>query len=207
LKVKICGIKSLEAARNAVECGADALGFVFADSKRKITVEAAKNIINEIPEKIWKVGVFVNEKPHSIKETAMKAGLTHIQLHGDEDPALYKELSLPIIKSIPASSTETIQNIHSIKAEYVLLDSPPNQYRGGNGTSFDWDKAEGIGKSNAKIILAGGLSPDNVQLAIRKIQPYMVDVSSGVETNGEKDPKKIRDFIVNAKRAEEEDGK
>lgn len=206
MKVKICGIMSIEAAMHSIECGADALGFVFAESKREITVEAAKEIIRELPEKIWKVGVFVNKEPHAIKEIAVEAGLTHIQLHGDEDIELFKEIGYPIIKSVPAVSKETVQSIHTVAAEYLLLDSPPNQYRGGNGTRFDWDHAAGAGKSFGNIILAGGLTPDNVQIAIKKIQPFMVDVSSGVETNGEKDPQKIRGFILNAKMEEEEDG-
>jgi phosphoribosylanthranilate isomerase len=204
LKVKICGIKSVEAARHAVESGADALGFVFAESKRKITSEDAKRIIEALPGDIWKVGVFVNENPQTIKKVSMTAGLTHIQLHGEESPDDYEEIGLPIIKSASIASNEDVKLIDSLKVPYILLDSPPGKYKGGNGSTFDWNAVEGLGNSKANIILAGGLSPANVQEAISKVKPLMVDVSSGVETDGEKDFAKIKEFIKRAKRIEED---
>ncbi|MGA9226943.1 MAG: phosphoribosylanthranilate isomerase [Mesobacillus sp.] len=204
MKVKICGIKSLEAAKYAVEQGADAIGFVFAKSKRKITSMGAREIINELPAAVWKVGVFVNEDAETILQTAKTAGLTHIQLHGDEKMEPYKKIDIPIIRSVSVSSGEDLTRIKTLKTEFVLLDSPPEKFYGGNGMSFDWDLAEGIGASRQNVILAGGLNADNVQAAINKIQPFMVDVSSGVETDGQKDLLKIREFIYKAKRIEEE---
>lgn len=204
MKVKICGIKSLEAAKYAVEQGADAIGFVFAKSKRKITSMGAREIINELPAAVWKVGVFVNEDAETIFRTAKTAGLTHIQLHGDEKMEPYKKIDIPIIRSVSVSSGEDLTRIKTLKTEFVLLDSPPEKFHGGNGMSFDWDLAEGIGASRQNVILAGGLNADNVQAAINKIQPFMVDVSSGVETDGQKDLLKIREFIYKAKRIEEE---
>lgn len=206
MKVKICGIKSLDAAKCAVEHGADAIGFVFAESKRKITPMEAKEIIKELPVAVWKVGVFVNEEAETILQTAMASGLTHVQLHGEEEMDAYEKINLPIIKSASISPGEDITRIKTVKSEFVLLDSPPEKFCGGNGTSFDWGLVEGIGASRPNIILAGGLNADNVWAAIKKVQPFMVDVSSGVETDGKKDLAKIRDFIYKAKEAQEEYG-
>ncbi|MEH7884853.1 phosphoribosylanthranilate isomerase [Bacillus sp. JJ1609] len=204
MKVKICGIKSLEPAKYAVEHGADAIGFVFAKSKRKITPLEAKEIIKELPAAVWKVGVFVNEEAETIVQIAKTAGLTHIQLHGEEKMEAYENIDFPIIRSISVSSGEELTSIKTLKAEFVLLDSPPEKFHGGNGMSFEWDLAEGIGASRQNLILAGGLDAENVQVAINKIQPFMVDVSSGVETDGQKDLSKIRNFIYKAKQTEEE---
>lgn len=204
MKVKICGIKTVEAASHAVENGADALGFVFAESKRQITVLQAQQIIAHVPAQVWKVGVFVNEDAATIKQVAETAGLTHIQLHGDEVPADYRSIGLPLIKAVSVKSPGDLEKIDDIEADYILLDSPPAEYRGGNGSSFDWDLAIVLGKSNTNVILAGGLDSVNVSKAIAKVNPLMVDVSSGVETNGEKDLTKIKDFINNAKNEGEE---
>lgn len=204
MKVKICGITSLESALFAAESGADALGFVFANSKRHITPERARDIIKELPSMVWKVGVFVNEDAETVQHIAKFAGLTHIQLHGQEKPEEYAELKLPIIKSISVFVKEDIEKTESLMADYLLLDSPPGKYVGGNGVAFDWNLAHTTDELQKSIILAGGLTPENVSKAIRMINPYMVDVSSGVETAGIKDPSKIRTFIANAKRKVEE---
>ena len=204
MKVKICGIRTVEAAQHAVRCGTDALGFVFAESKRQVTALEAKQIIDALPEHVWKAGVFVNEDAAKIKKIAEAAGLTHIQLHGDEVTDDYRLIGLPLIKAISVKSTEDLEKLEFIKADYILLDSPPAEYRGGNGLSFEWDLARTIGKSDTKVILAGGLDAGNVSKAIAKVNPLMVDVSSGVETNGEKDLTKITAFINNAKNEREE---
>jgi phosphoribosylanthranilate isomerase len=204
MKVKICGIRTMEASQYAVQSGTDALGFVFADSKRKITALEAKRIIEALPEHVWKVGVFVNEDAAEIKRIAETAGLTHIQLHGDEVPDDYRSIELPLIKAVSIESSEDLEKIDTIKADYILLDSPPAKYRGGNGSRFEWDLAKAIGKSKTNIILAGGLDPENISKAIVKVNPLMVDVSSGVETNGEKDLSKIKAFIKTAKNEGEE---
>jgi phosphoribosylanthranilate isomerase len=204
MKVKICGIKSVEAARRAVENGADALGFVFADSKRRLTFLQAQQIIAHVPAHVWKVGVFVNEDAALIKQIAETTGLTHIQLHGEENPDGYRSIGLPLIKAVSVKSLEDLREIDTINADYILLDSPPEEYRGGNGSSFEWDLAKAIGRSKSNIILAGGLDSENISKAISKINPFMVDVSSGVETNGTKDLEKIKIFIHNAKNKGEE---
>ena len=205
MKVKICGVKTVEAASQAVGCGADAIGFVFAESKRQITVLQAQQIIADIPGHVWKVGVFVNEGAAAIKQIAETAGLTHIQLHGDEKPDDYRSMGLPLIKAVSVKSKEDLEKIKDIDADYILLDSPPAEYRGGNGSSFEWNLAIALGKSRSNVILAGGLNSLNVSTAIAKVNPLMVDVSSGVETNGEKDLVKIKEFINNAKKSEEEE--
>ncbi|WLR56786.1 phosphoribosylanthranilate isomerase [Mesobacillus subterraneus] len=205
MKVKICGIKTERAACHAVENGANALGFVFAESKRQITALQAKKIIEELPDYVWKVGVFVNEDASMVKEIAEKAGLTHIQLHGDENPDDFKSIVLPLIKSQSVRLHEDLIEVGKIEADYILLDSPPGKYRGGNGSCFDWEQANHYGHLKSNVILAGGLDPENVSLAIAKVKPFMVDVSSGVETNGEKDLQKIKEFINNAKKSGEEE--
>ncbi|MBT2639515.1 phosphoribosylanthranilate isomerase [Bacillus sp. ISL-39] len=204
MKVKICGIKTVEAASHAVENGADALGFVFAESKRQITVLQAQQIIAETPAHVWKVGVFVNEDAAKIQQIAATAGLTHIQLHGDEVPGDYRSVGLPLIKAVSVKSPGDLEKIGEIEADFILLDSPPAEYRGGNGLSFEWELANALKNTSTNVILAGGLDSVNVREAIAKVNPLMVDVSSGVETNGEKDLVKIKGFINNAKKSGEE---
>jgi phosphoribosylanthranilate isomerase len=199
MKVKICGISNVETAKAAVEYGADAIGFVFAESKRRISVEKAKEIISHLPNEVFKVGVFVNETKDNIEEIASLVGLTHIQLHGDETPALSESLSLPVIKALSISDYECLKAVHEFPCEYILLDGPKGKYRGGNGLSFDWTIINSYDFKDKKIILAGGLHEDNVEVAAKKINPFMVDVSSGVETDGIKDLRKIKSFITTAK--------
>jgi phosphoribosylanthranilate isomerase len=204
MKVKICGIKSMGVALHAVNEGADALGFVFAPSKREITPEHAKDIIKELPKETWKVGVFVNETPERISEIADAVGLTHIQLHGEEKVCLYKGTGKTLIKSVSVRSEADIAKVREVESDYILLDSPPGLYKGGNGTSFNWSLATKL-KASKNILLAGGLNAENIKQAIQTVQPYMVDVSSGVETDGEKDPNKITAFIKEAKRIREDE--
>lgn len=203
MKVKICGIMDVEAGLYAVENGADALGFVFAESKRKITPELAKEIIKQLPEHVLKVGIFVNEKPEVIMEIANQTGLTHVQLHGDESPEDCEALSIPVIKALSIGTIADLGKIDQYSCDYVLLDSPKGKYRGGNGVKFDWSLLTGIESNGKKIILAGGLNPENIAEAIGIANPYMVDVSSGVETDGKKDLGKIQNFLARAKRREE----
>lgn len=194
MKVKICGITDRETAKAAVEFGADAIGFVFAESKRKVSEMQAAEIISSLPQSVMKVGVFVNADCETIMGIAEKAGLTHIQLHGDETPDFCRTIPLPVIKGM--SGTENIQNY---PCDYYLLDGPKGKYYGGNGVPFDWKIVDGKIDAGKKIILAGGLNEGNVLQAIEIVKPYMVDVSSGVETNGVKDLKKIERFINIAK--------
>lgn len=179
--VKICGVKTEGAVRVAVEAGADAIGFVFADSSRRIDVKTAKRLRRHIPESVRVVGVFLDPTLEEV-ETALTSGMTDIQLHRRTLPLeAFRRFGLPIIEA----GRET-------EAEIVLLDAPVP----GSGETLDW---ETLGRPSRPFWLAGGLDPDNVATAIQIVRPDGVDVSSGVETNGEKDLEKIRAFIRRAK--------
>jgi phosphoribosylanthranilate isomerase len=194
--VKICGITSTEMAKKVAEAGADMIGFVFAPSKRQITLKEAAIITRALPPSVKTVGVFVNESIAKMQAISELTGLDYIQLHGDEAPSVAKKLRTKVIKSFPADSlcSKIKETRHY---DFILIDSPAGKYRGGNGRTFDWKLAKNVPKQN--VILAGGLTPENVQQAIDIVQPAGVDVSSGVETDGVKDPEKIRKFIQNAK--------
>lgn len=199
MQVKICGITDVATALGAVQAGADALGFVFARSKRKISPEAAKKIIEALPKTTQKVGIFVNEKKETIEEIAAFTGLTALQLHGDEPPKFCRQFSLPVIKALSIKEKKDLERIDLYPCKYILLDSPRGKYHGGNGVNFDWDMVSGTSFPDKLIILAGGLTEDNVLEAIHKVKPFMVDVSSGVETAGKKDLDKIQRFIQKVK--------
>ncbi len=192
--IKICGITSVEIAKLAEEAGATMIGFVFAESSRKVTPEVARTITRSLSSKIKTVGVFVNEEKEVIEEIASFAGLDYIQLHGDESPAFAQSITKPVIKafSIDHVSDEILQ---TYPAEFFLIDSPGTTYRGGSGNTFDWSRLEGRDFDREKFILAGGLHAGNVRAAIEATRPRGVDVSSGVETMGKKDPEKIISFI------------
>ncbi|MBT2689327.1 phosphoribosylanthranilate isomerase [Bacillus sp. ISL-47] len=207
MKVKICGIRDIKTALSAIESGADALGFVFAQSKRRIDPEEAGKIIHQLPEDLLKVGVFVNETKETIEKIVEIAGINVIQLHGDETPEFSCGFSLPVIKALSVGSAEDLSKLDEYSNEYFLLDSPKGKYRGGNGVSFDWSILNENLLLGKKIILAGGLNPENVAEGIKAASPYMVDVSSGVETEGKKDLGKIKRFIDEAKSMEKEEVK
>ncbi|EJR32794.1 MULTISPECIES: phosphoribosylanthranilate isomerase [Bacillus cereus group] len=200
MKVKICGITDMETAKRACEYGADALGFVFAESKRKITPKRAEEIIQELPANVLKIGVFVNESVEVIQKIADECGLTHVQLHGDEDNYQIRRLNIPSIKSLGVTSESDMKNAQRYETDYILFDSPKEKFHGGNGKTFSWELLGHMPKElRKKTILAGGLNALNIEEAIRTVRPYMVDVSSGVETEGKKDVEKIKQFIIKAK--------
>ncbi|MBD8073248.1 phosphoribosylanthranilate isomerase [Bacillus cereus] len=200
MKVKICGITDMETAKRACEYGADALGFVFAESKRKITPKRAEEIIQELPANVLKIGVFVNESVEVIQKIADECGLTYVQLHGDEDNYQIRRLNIPSIKSLGVTSESDMKNAQGYETDYILFDSPKEKFHGGNGKTFSWELLGHMPKElRKKTILAGGLNALNIEEAIRTVRPYMVDVSSGVETEGKKDVEKIKQFIIKAK--------
>lgn len=200
MKVKICGITDKFTAQFAVSHGADALGFVFAESKRRISPKQAKEIIAGLPENVLKVGVFVNENRHVIRQVVEETGLTTVQLHGDERPEACEGFSVPVIKAFSLSAVTDLEQITKYRCDTVLLDSPRGAYYGGNGMSFNWNLLKNTDLQGRRVILAGGLNPSNVEEAIQLVKPFMVDVSSGVESEGKKDKEKIRSFIEKAKR-------
>lgn len=205
MKVKICGITDIESALFSVEQGADALGFVFAESKRKVSPKKAREIVEKLPKHVMKIGVFVNESNKVIERIIEQVGLTAIQLHGDESPEYCRTFTLPVIKALRIGSKEDLDRIKEYDCDYVLLDSPKGKYYGGNGVKFDWSLLSDFSAGGKKIILAGGLNEGNIMEAVQIAKPFMVDVSSGVETEGKKDFEKIKKFIRIAKRPLEEE--
>ena len=199
MKVKICGITDLYTALKAESFGADAIGFVFAKSKRQITPEAAGEISAQLSPQIEKVGVFVNETKERIEEIVSQAKLTMVQLHGDESPDFCLTLSVPVIKALSIGSKEDLIREKQYHCEFILLDSPKGKYHGGTGVPFNWGILQDTLFTKKKIILAGGLNLDNVTQAITQVKPYMLDVSSGVESEGKKDINKIKVFIEKTK--------
>ena len=200
-KVKICGITNLEDAEAAIEFGADALGFVFfRASPRHIPPQEAAAIISRLPAFTVTVGVFVNEDPAEIKKIVSQTGLDIIQMHGSESPAMCRA-PRRIIKAIRVTSLESLDPLvhYQDLVSAFLLDSYAPGVFGGTGQIFNWDIAVEA-KQFGRIILAGGLTPDNIEDAVKRIIPYGVDVSSGVEREkGKKDHKKMKLFIRKAK--------
>lgn len=201
MKVKICGITDVNTALHAAACGADAIGFVFAESKRKVEPASACAISEQLPQHIERIGVFVNETRDRIEEIVTEAKLTMVQLHGDETPEFCDLFSVPVIKALSINSEQDLLELNKYPCEMILLDSPKGKYRGGNGTTFDWGFLAGAQMNGKKIILAGGLDERNVEMAVNLTRPFMLDVSSGVETDGKKDRNKIKGFIEKAKNA------
>jgi len=200
-RVKICGITSLEDALSAVEAGADALGFVFyKESPRHIFPEQAARIISQLPPFVQVAGLFVNEEAATVNELADLCRLDLIQLHGDE-PADYCQLiRRRVLKAFRVRSLTCLDPIRDYPVAGYLLDTFSPSFYGGTGLSFNWEIAAEAVKRHQRIILAGGLTPDNVAEAIRLVRPWAVDVSSGVESApGTKDHQKVREFIRNAK--------
>lgn len=200
VKVKICGIKDLKTALAAINAGADALGFVFAPSSRRISSQEAKTLIQALPSFIIKVGVFVDAPIKMVDDIACYCNLDVIQLHGHESPAYCSFLRRKhqVIKAFQVKKGVSEALINNYPVDAVLLDTYIPERAGGTGKSFDWTVARNL-KLNHPLILAGGLTPKNVSEAIVLVNPYAVDVSSGVETNGKKDITKIHEFIVKAK--------
>ena len=202
VKIKICGITNKEDAFLATDLGADALGFVFAPSPRKIAPVEAKKIIKSLPPFIDRVGVFVNEEPSRVREILNFCCLTTLQFHGDESPSYCQGFPCKIIKSFPIKD-KVPDSILNYSVDAYLLDTFCQDKRGGTGRVFDWELAKQVKKFGLPLILSGGLTPENVSEAIRKVRPYAVDAASGLEeTPGKKSKKKLKEFI---KRAREED--
>jgi phosphoribosylanthranilate isomerase len=201
VRVKICGITNTDDALTAVNLGADALGFVFfQDSPRHVSCDDAAAIIRKLPPFVTTVGVFVNENPEQMEKIVSLTGIDIIQLHGDEPPSLCT-LSRLIIKAIRVKSLESLDPLidYQGKVSSFLLDTYTPDVLGGSGRIFNWEIAS-YAKRFGRIILAGGLTPDNVAEAVRQVKPYGVDVSSGVESRKcKKDHNKMKLFIERAK--------
>lgn len=196
--VKICGVQTIETAQVVSDAGADFIGFVFAPSTREITPEKAARIATSIPSHVKTVGVFVNETVENMIDIATTVGLDVIQLHGDETPEMIASLPYETIKAFSIDKIDE-ETLSIYNADYFIIDSPPTVHRGGSGETFNWNLATRLNIDPAKLILAGGLAVDNIDQAIKTVQPAGVDVSSGVETDGYKDNEKIKRFIAKAK--------
>jgi phosphoribosylanthranilate isomerase len=197
--VKICGITNEEDALLAVALGADALGFVFAPSTRQVTASIVFDITRRLPREILTVGVFRDEHPERVVDLVDAAGLKAAQLHGRETPEVSRFVHSKVrylVKAF-AAGAPALESVEDHEADIVLIDSP----NPGSGEMFDWSLTEDV-PQDLKILLAGGLDPDNVGLAISRVRPWGVDVSTGVERSpGQKDAAKLRAFIVNARAA------
>lgn len=200
VRVKICGITSVADARAALEAGADALGFVFYEaSPRHVTLETAREIIAALPPFAARVGVFVNPAEDLVRQ-ALACGLDTLQFHGEEPPEFCGRFGIRAIKGFRLQDDVALLTCMDYKGFPWLLDSFVPGQPGGTGAVFNWELAVKAKKSNPTIILAGGLTPANVAEAVRKVRPYAVDVSSGVESApGKKDLAKLRAFIAAAK--------
>lgn len=200
VKVKICGLTNVEDALAAVELGADALGFVFAPSVRQLTPQKAREIVEKLPPFIIKVGVFSGRaaSAQEVKYVLEYCGLHLAQLHGDIEPALCGNLFPRCVRAVQVKDEKTLEKeLPLYQATAYLLDGSA----GGEGLTFNWTLAK-TAKKYGLIILAGGLTPENVGQAIEVARPYAVDVSSGVESSpGKKDYKKMKLFIEKAKAA------
>lgn len=201
-RIKICGITNLEDALNAAELGADAVGFVFyPKSPRNINPRTAGLISRELPPFVATIGVFVDEAPERVREIAAEASLGAVQLHGDESPEYCSNLGLRVIKAVRVRSQADIARLRSYNASAFLLDAYREGVPGGTGETFDWDLAIEA-KDMGRLILSGGLNPANAAEAVRKVAPYGVDASSGVEERpGKKDIKKMKAFIEEVRKA------
>jgi phosphoribosylanthranilate isomerase len=197
--VKICGITSETDALVAVGLGADAIGFVLAPSPRQVTANAVADIVKRLPRDVLTVGVFRDEAPRRVVEIANRIGLGAVQLHGHEtaeDSRWVRERVSRTIKAFPAGD-RTVGRFAEFGADYLMIDGQSP----GSGEVFDWRLAEGVADPT-RLIVSGGLRPENVADAVMHLRPFGVDVASGVESEpGRKDPYKLRAFVVNARDA------
>ena len=201
VRVKICGITSADDARAAVGAGADALGFMFYEpSPRCVTPEQAAAIIAKLPTHVAKVGVFVDADEAAVRTTAAMAGLDTLQFHGSEPPEFCARFELRTIKAFRVKDSGSLGQLPDYETDAWLLDSYVQGVPGGTGERFNWDLAVEAKRLDRPILLAGGLTPENVGEAVGQVTPYGLDVSSGVEAApGRKDAAKVAAFIASAK--------
>lgn len=203
--IKICGITNKKDALDAAALGADALGLVFADSPRRIEPETARQIIRALPAGIEKIGVFVNEGRAQVAEIAEYCGLTGLQFHGEETPQYcgcfqrYQVIKALRVREQPGKdSVELLVRNGGVKK--ILLDTYVPQQRGGTGKTFPWEIAAQSAWGGVPVIIAGGLTPENVKIAVEIAKPFGIDVSSGVEKEpGIKDLRKLTCFMQKAR--------
>jgi phosphoribosylanthranilate isomerase len=200
--VKICGITSAGDARVAADAGADAVGLLFAESPRRVSVEQAYAISKALPENVIRVGVFVNSKPEEVLGIAREVGLDLAQLHGDETPegvTAVRDGGVMVMKALRVRDAASLEALDEYEADLFLLDAYSEQARGGTGKRFDWGLAKSLrGRDN--IVVSGGLGPENVREAVEFFGPFGVDASSALEDEpGRKNGELVRRFVLAAK--------
>jgi phosphoribosylanthranilate isomerase len=210
--IKICGTTCVEDALSSIEAGADALGFIFAPSRRHVTPQLAQEIIRELPRSVERIGVFMNAGPQQIRDVVNEVDLTGIQMHGESDfpPEVYSYLPKDRRDKLRKIKTVIVQEAYEARMDaYAAVDGVVNTWLfdsgAGSGRTFDWRKArEQLGQRNGQFVIAGGLTPENVGEAINVFQPWGVDVVTGVEREpGRKDPEKLKAFVQAVRKAEQ----
>ena len=204
IRVKICGIQDETAAMAAAEAGADAVGLIFAPGRRQVDLARARRIGAALPPFVTKVGVVVNEPLDRVRALIDGVRLDAVQLHGDEDAAYcraVRDLGVTVIKAVWVAGPLDVDRLRSLPVAALLLDTYRPSMRGGSGETFDWSLAAPLAAA-MRVILSGGLSPENVAAGVAAVRPYGVDVSSGVEIDGRKDPSKMRAFVAAARAAD-----
>ena len=201
--IKVCGLRRIEDIEYANILKPDYIGFIFAKSKRRVTIQEAINLKHILDEDIKTVGIFVNEKIENVLDVAKSVCLDVVQLHGDENQEYIEELKLDfnankikpeIWKAIRVKNKESLKKAELLKVDGILLDTYSSEAYGGLGESFNWEIVRGL-KLDKKVILAGGLNIENVELAKSIVKPDIIDVSSGIEIDGFKDYEKMKIFI------------
>jgi phosphoribosylanthranilate isomerase len=204
-RIKICGITNVEDGLAAVELGADAVGFVFALSPRRVDAVLAKRIGDALPPFVSRVGVFVNADP-GLLHVVQVCGLDVVQLHGDQNEPFAKSIAphVRLLRALRVKGARCLQRLKEYdSADAFLLDTYSKDSMGGTGKTFDWEIAVKAKEFGKPIILSGGITPDNVEEAVRLVRPYAIDVGSGVESEpGKKDHDKIKELIRNVRKAD-----
>jgi phosphoribosylanthranilate isomerase len=203
VKVKICGLTNTADARAAAEAGADLVGLMFYErSPRYVSLETAGEIVSQLPPFVSRVGVFVNPTGEFVTEAIGRCGLNLLQFHGDEPPEFCTQFGVMSMKAFRVRDAESLKLLPAYPTDAWLLDAFTPGQLGGTGERFDWELAVEAQEFGRPIFLAGGLTPENVGEAVRRVRPFGVDVSSGVESApGQKDAAKVRAFIAAAKAA------
>ena len=200
--MKICGITNAKDARVAADAGADAVGFIFAESPRRVGVEEARKISQALPENILRVGVFVDEAPEEVLRISCEVRLDLAQLHGDETPEAVTAVrngGVRVMKALRVRDAAILEELDGYEADLLLLDAYSEKARGGTGEQFDWGVAKSLrGRDN--IVVSGGLGPENVREAVELFEPYGVDASSSLEDEpGRKNGERVRRFVLAAR--------
>ena len=201
IRIKICGIRDIAMALAAADAGADAIGMVFAPSRRQVSPDIAREICRALPPFVSKVGVFVDEEEAEVKNIAGYCGLDVLQFHGREKPEYCSRFAQKVIKGVPIRDEHSLSGLADYAQYTLLLDSYHPAEKGGTGHAFPWEMAVQAAMRQ-RVILAGGLNAGNVLTAIQTVKPFAVDVSSGVESDGHKDIHKIQTFVTTIRRWE-----